>query len=84
MAFVAVLALSWPLKNDREVIWQNYSFTLLLLAILPCDSCPEPFYLALSLWYKILRWILLTETSSRNSCRRLSHESCSSAPPDSI
>lgn len=58
MAFVAVLALSWPLKNDGEVIWQNYSFTLLLLAILPCDSCPEQFYLALSLQYKILRWIL--------------------------
>lgn len=50
---MAALAFSWPLKNDREVTWQNSSFTLLLLAVLPCDSYPEQFYLALSLWYKI-------------------------------
>lgn len=47
--FCCSAGLSWPLKNDGEVIWQNYSFTLLLLAILLCDSCPEQFYLALSL-----------------------------------
>lgn len=51
---MAALALGWPLKNDGEVTWQNYSFTLLLLAVLPCDSYPEQFYLALSLWCEIL------------------------------
>lgn len=65
MALVAALALSWPLKNEREVTWQNYSFTLLLLAILHCDLYPAQFYLALSLWYDTLRWILLTETSTK-------------------
>lgn len=54
MEFVAALALRWPLKNDREVTWQNYSFTIPLLAVPLCDPYPEQFYLALSLCYKIL------------------------------